>query len=484
MQPGQAVGQRAQQNILARLHLRRRHVVPPASIGQVGQLVEVDRAVTVEVVLLAQVIAENVAHQVHVEHLEDARGHAVAPLLIVPAAQQFQRLLHLGVVGGQAGQQRHVALGAHGVAVEVDAGEIVGVDGAVGDGRVDHVGDALAAVAAGPVAGDEVGVVLIDDGVVGGDDIARRWVKEGRQFLVGDRAVPLVFVRPARHGHHALPVAADGHDAGHLIGDVAVYVGVDEVLRWDVPVAQGLAELIDVLGLVDQQRRLQDARWGSGGRPAHGQDVGLVFEHVADDRPVLGLAHGQGDILAAVDLDDLLDEGHVAPLAHVLVLVGVVGVDLLDVEVLHVGADVGDAPGDAVVVADDDAGDAGEAETGHIPAGRVQADLVPDRRHLDAQVRIVGQQGQAGGGVLAGDDPVVAAQEGAVAQRRRRLANELRGDLRPIDRGNGRRRAAGRVRGRDEQARRGDDRAGVIGVAGHEFVGGLLADGGIEAGAG
>ena len=113
---------------------------------------------------------------------------------------------------------------------------------------------------------------------------------------------------------------------------------------------------------------------------------------------------------------------------------GIVGVDLLDVEVLHVGADVGHAPGDAIVVAHDHAGNAGEAEAGDVPARRVEADLIPDRGHLDAQVRVISQQRQARFGVFAADDPVVATQIGAGAEGSdRRLADDVGRDARPVD---------------------------------------------------
>jgi len=75
----------------------------------------------------------------------------------------------------------------------------------------------------------------------------------------------------------------------------------------------------------------------------------------------------------------------------------------LDVEVLHVAAQVGVRPGDAVVVPGDDPGGAGEGKAaqlegaglgalhGPVLGHPVQGDLVPDRGHLDAQVHVVGQ---------------------------------------------------------------------------------------------
>src|SRR5699024_4278569 len=141
-------------------------------------------------------------------------------------------------------------------------------------------------------------------------------------------------------------------------------------------------------------------------------DGGDRVEDVGDDRPVRGLAHRDLDVLAPGDLDRLG--------AHVQRHVGVaaqhaVPVDVLQVEVGDVGVQVGDAPRDVLVVADDDAGQAGEGEPADVERARlgdlpaVQAGLQPDARLAGLQVRVVGQDGCPGGGVLAGDDPRVGA---------------------------------------------------------------------------
>ena len=47
----------------------------------------------------------------------------------------------------------------------------------------------------------------------------------------------------------------------------------------------------------------------------------------------------------------------------------IVAADVLDVDVLDFGAEVGEAPGYVLVVADDDEGDAGERDSGDVEAG-------------------------------------------------------------------------------------------------------------------
>ena len=92
---------------------------------------------------------------------------------------------------------------------------------------------------------------------------------------------------------------------------------------------------------------------------------------------------------------------------------------MLDVDVLDSGAEVGEAPGDVVVVADDDEGNAGEGDSGDVEiaggGGGLEVGLVPDAGDAVGEVRVLGEERLAGGGVGSGDDPVVGAGEAAFA---------------------------------------------------------------------
>ena len=141
-----------------------------------------------------------------------------------------------------------------------------------------------------------------------------------------------------------------------------------------------------------------DVRWNVVGRYVYPEAaVGRVAAVVGHDRPVAGITDGQHHrLIAPVHVNRLVDDIHVDPLAVDFVLIRVGRVDALDIHVLHIRADVGHAPGDAVIVADDDAGNARKGESTHVIGATVgfldavQANLVPDGGHLDAQVRIVG----------------------------------------------------------------------------------------------
>ena len=126
-------------------------------------------------------------------------------------------------------------------------------------------------------------------------------------------------------------------------------------------------------------------------------------------------------IFAALDVDGLLlVEDRVPGAVGRFVLGGGAGAaGVLNVEGLDFGAEVGKAPGDVGVVADDDEGDAGERDSGDVKiaggGGGLEVGLVPDAGNAVGEVHVVGEERLAGGGVGAGDDPVVGASEAAFA---------------------------------------------------------------------
>ena len=94
----------------------------------------------------------------------------------------------------------------------------------------------------------------------------------------------------------------------------------------------------------------------------------------------------------------------------------------------------GESPGDAVVVADDDEGRAGDAGANHIDARATELVLVERSRGRELQVRVVGENGPASARMLAGDHELVAA---AVIVRpfQRRLYERQGAEVRQVFRG-------------------------------------------------
>ena len=86
------------------------------------------------------------------------------------------------------------------------------------------------------------------------------------------------------------------------------------------------------------------------------------------------------------------------------------GIESLDVQILNVGAVVGESPGDAVIVTDDHERCSGKRKACNIPSRGGEMNLVPDRGNAQLEVCIVGEQRFSGGGVRAADNPIVASQ--------------------------------------------------------------------------
>ena len=145
-------------------------------------------------------------------------------------------------------------------------------------------------------------------------------------------------------------------------------------------------------------------------RSARGWEASAPM-HLVDDRAVAARADlehlGRG---AALDLDLLLDHVEVVPLALELVAVAL---DPLDEDVLDVGHHVGEGPGDVVVLAHRDPGDAGQGRAAAEAVAQLERVLVPDPGHPGRQVGIAGDQGPARGAALRADGPVVRAASGA-----------------------------------------------------------------------
>ena len=151
-------------------------------------------------------------------------------------------------------------------------------------------------------------------------------------------------------------------------------------------------------------------------------------------------AHEDLDVGATGDLDRL------APgLERLLVAIAQVGVaaHLLEVEVGHVRAQVGEAPRHLGVVPDDHAGKAGEREPRDLEralrrhGAALEVDLGPDARDAEGEVRVVGEQGLSGRRAVAGDDPGVRADPVALADqgrdRRHGRGGRVEGALPPLE---------------------------------------------------
>ncbi len=118
--------------------------------------------------------------------------------------------------------------------------------------------------------------------------------------------------------------------------------------------------------------------------------------------------HVVGYVLAAAHVDYLAIDGEGFP-ASICNLEVAFSVERFDVEVLYVGVEGGESPGNMIVVSGDHERHSRQCDAGSVKAGRTQVRHVPDIRHSQAEVHVVGEQGFSTGGVRARDHPVVGA---------------------------------------------------------------------------
>ena len=112
-----------------------------------------------------------------------------------------------------------------------------------------------------------------------------------------------------------------------------------------------------------------------------------------------------GDGVLPLDGDRLTQDPHVLPFVLVPVLIGVVGIRVVDVQVLHVAAVDREPPSALLVVPHRHAGDGGLPRADRVPARADQVDHVAERRHRHPPVRIVGQDRGSGEGPCSADHP-------------------------------------------------------------------------------
>src|SRR5260370_40798682 len=118
------------------------------------------------------------------------------------------------------------------------------------------------------------------------------------------------------------------------------------------------------------------------------------------------VSFGTRESLANLDL--LMTHFRVAPTLRREVAKRIRRIELFDVGIRDVRADIGHAPGDSIVVTYDHSGHTGRGDARDADARCAQMYEIPDRRRRCRQVWIAREQRLAGLGALAADNPVVA----------------------------------------------------------------------------
>ncbi len=118
-------------------------------------------------------------------------------------------------------------------------------------------------------------------------------------------------------------------------------------------------------------------------------------------------AHRQRDRRGVANIDPLLARGDGERAAGREIMAGIAGIRLLDIEILDVAAGGGEAPGDVIVMAENEERRARRGDAGEFLARRLDAREIPHPRRGEIEMRVVGEQRLAGLRVRAAEHPVV-----------------------------------------------------------------------------
>src|SRR5215813_3312979 len=289
---------------------------------------------------------------------------------------------------------------------------------------MEQIPDARGAIGFFPMVGQIGLVVGTDDTGVGGDNQAACGIENLRQFVERNVAFPFECVGFAGHRDFTAAFLADGNTRGHQIADVAVDVGVHGILGRAPDCLHDFAKLFPVAGFADAVVAVGESAGFGGGPAKRVAGVAVFF----DDGAVAGDGDRQVAVGRPLNVNDLVEGLCFEPFAVGLVFVGLRRIESLDVEILHVGAVIREAPCNPVVVADDGQRRAGNREAFDVPAGAGEVHLIPDGRYGKFEVGVIGEQRLAGGRVTAGNHPVVAAE---------RMSDVVFGFAEPLQNGRG-----------------------------------------------
>src|SRR5215510_12110022 len=128
-----------------------------------------------------------------------------------------------------------------------------------------------------------------------------------------------------------------------MLTDVAGTVGIDDVLRRDFPAWHGALELLPVARTIDAEGSEVTGGARLGAYPTQGEGALAIFPH---HRAVFGEMQCDFHIGRTADPDSLALLAHRRPPIRGPVQLRIARIQVLDVEILLVDSENGEAPGD------------------------------------------------------------------------------------------------------------------------------------------
>ncbi len=183
-------------------------------------------------------------------------------------------------------------------------------------------------------------------------------------------------------------------------------------------IAEGAAKVLPVAGAVEVVERLGGAvarrqhRGPQGDQRIEKADADGVPAKVGNDGTVGGLAHGEGDRRAVLDLDGLGAGGERFGAIGRQIGAGLASRCLLDDQIGGIGAGGGKGPADRPVMAQDVERRAGQGGAGQVEPGGGNPGQVPKIGGPEAEMRIAGDDRFAGCAARPGHGPGIGGGGG------------------------------------------------------------------------
>ena len=113
--------------------------------------------------------------------------------------------------------------------------------------------------------------------LIGADENPGRRIVKRRELLKWDQTIPFEIARRTIHGHVTCKCPAQRKSASHLVPDIAVHIGIQEVQPGPREAAQGFPEFIPVLRPIDGEQ--WEGRTGLRRRPLQRQRLAGFPHH-------------------------------------------------------------------------------------------------------------------------------------------------------------------------------------------------------------
>ena len=297
-------------------------------------------------------------------------------------------------------QNRHQDLRIEILVIPLDCLHIVQIDRS--RGIFNQIDDTLGAMSVCIDLKDQVRIILIYHGIIRCNNVTLGRVECEWELFKWDISSPFVIICPTRDWQTAVPIRPNRDISRHLVANVAVHIGIDQVLSWGSEIAGGFTELIPVFSPVKLPDGAKDSVWfkcspskrnGVRLRQINTHRLVEIFRKIGgirNDGTMSGVAHSHFHRFSPSHLDGLIDQLHIHPLPVHFILIRVLRINPLDIQILYIRTEICKTPSDAIIVTDHHARHTGKGEPSHfIGTGfallvAMQPNLIPDGWHLSA----------------------------------------------------------------------------------------------------